>query len=377
MSRRRVVYQLRGQLGNQLFEYATAIGAGARSGQEPRHYYNPAHGANVDWLRYLRVDSFPKASDWDSFVAGGWVPGGNARLLAKAFFRLAYEPLLRRRRHLILAGGAHSPFRCHSAFFGKHYRSVEGYFQHPNYYREGLSRVLVDLRLSLESSGLDLSEVYSSVAIHVRGGDYEVMGWALSPSYYAAAATRLPARIAARGFTIFGDDPGRALRVSEALTKEGYDAEVYRSEPNDDRLEYTSRAALEDLARLGSHRHIIMSNSTFCWWATALGDLCFGEGERSVAVPSPWEPTGQARLAEPNWIAAPAEFEGTSPTDRKRRDVISAHSSSHALFGSEPTLRETTCVAARNSQSDPSPSQVDEIPNGSKRWTSKATSPTH
>ena len=111
------------------------------------------------------------------------------------------------------------------------------------------------------------------------------MGWALSPSYYAAAATRLPARIAARGFTIFGDDPGRAFRVSEALTKEGYDAEVYRSEPNDDRSNTPAGQPSKTWLGFGSHRHIIMSNSTFCWWATALGDLCFGEGERSVVDP--------------------------------------------------------------------------------------------
>lgn len=308
-SRRRVVYQLRGQLGNQLFEYATAIGAGIRSGHEPRHYYNSAHGVNTDWLRYLPVDSFPRASDWDSFVAGGWVPRQDARLVAKAFFRLAYKPLLRRSRHLILSGGVQSPFRRHSAFFEGRYRSVEGYFQHPDYYREGLGRVLLALRSSLESSGLELPAVDRSAAIHVRGGDYNLIGWALSPSYYVAAANRLPSRIAAQGFTIIGDDPERALRVSEALAEKGFDSEVLGSGQSTDAAGSTQRAAFEDLALIGSHRHIIMSNSTFCWWATALGDLRFDRGDRLVVTPSPWEPTGDARLAEPGWLTAPAKFE--------------------------------------------------------------------
>jgi hypothetical protein len=304
VSSRTVVYQLRGQLGNQLFEAATALGAGIRSGQAPCFNYNPAHGPNVRWFDLISVPGFPAASRQRVFWGGGWVPLTDSSLAARAFYRLVYRPLLRR-RHLGLVGEGHSPFVPDPAFFTGRYRSIEGYFQHPDYFAEGVPTVTRAVHSALAASGRAIAADRSGVAVHVRGGDYLDLGWALKPSYYEETARAIPVEIAERGFVVYGDDPSRMELIAATLEGAGFSARLAAGQDGLSREE----RALDDLAQLASHAYLVISNSTYGWWAAALGDDDAEPG-RIVVAPTPWAPEfGAPDLALPTWRTCPADFE--------------------------------------------------------------------
>jgi hypothetical protein len=304
----RVVYQMRGQLGNQLFQYATAIGVGSRNGLSPCHYYNPALGPTSEWLASFPDHRFPRATATANFLAGGWVPAGRPGPVRRALFRLAYLPLVRRRRHRSIVDESQLSFLPDQRFFAGGFSSVEGYFQHPTYFEEGVPAVVAVCRATLEARGNSLAPVEESVAVHVRGNDYATVGWALDPRYYATAARAMPASVSGLGFTIFGDDAGRKAQTCHFLRAAGFDATVARTAPGD--LD-DDRSALADLGSIARHRHVVMSNSTFCWWAVALGDPVFVAAERVVVVPAPWDPGDSAAIARSAWIRAEARFEIT------------------------------------------------------------------
>jgi hypothetical protein len=269
------------------------------------HYYNPALAPTPEWLTLFSDPRFRRASPYENFLAGGWVPSAGNGVGARALYRLGYLPLVRRRRYRSLLDDRSQSFGVDPAFFDRRFRSVEGYFQHPGYFDAGLPTVVTSCRSALERLGQTLEPAEDAVAVHVRGGDYAVAGWALEPSYYVRAAGRLPEHVAALGFRVYGDDPARKASTCAHLVEAGLSAVVApETTAPDGRL-----AVLADLAALARHRHVLMSNSTFCWWAVALGDPAFGVDDRVVVAPEPWDPDGSADLTRPTWLTEPASFE--------------------------------------------------------------------
>jgi hypothetical protein len=104
----------------------------------------------------------------------------------------------------------------------------------------------------------------SSVALHVRRGDYVSVEWAskLLPSkdagYYYRAAEMLANAVAAPRYFVFSDDPEWCER--ELLL------------PGPSRIVSGKTSAEEDLALIGRCQHAAIGNSTFGWWGAWLGE---------------------------------------------------------------------------------------------------------
>jgi hypothetical protein len=156
-----------------------------------------------------------------------------------------------------------------------------GYWQSP----ERVRATLPDLRGSM--AGVLPSINPGTVGIHVRRGDYVGNDMLLSPQYYREALKSL---IAAHNLDmsltvvfVFSDDP-------EWCAQElNFDVPVQFSSQQDTRSDFLSLMACE---------YLVLSRSTFSWWAAVLPD----RPERQVMSPYPFVPAPAGLLDYPGWL---------------------------------------------------------------------------
>ena len=128
---------------------------------------------------------------------------------------------------------------------------LDGWFQRYEYYRPFRSRIRHWLRFdpSIQTPGSG-----DGLVLHVRRMDYVTVGWALPFSYYEEAIERAGAGRA--GVWIVTDAPSDPfLRRFKKF-----------------RPKFFSGSTMEDLAFLTQARRVVLSQSTFSWWAAFLGD---------------------------------------------------------------------------------------------------------
>jgi hypothetical protein len=98
------------------------------------------------------------------------------------------------------------------------------------------------------------SPVIEAVAIHVRRTDFEDCAWLnrLGADYYRRARETMRALVGPLPVRLFSDDVPAAAR----------ELQMYA---------HPMGSAVNDLMLMASHRHHIIANSTFSWWAQFLG----------------------------------------------------------------------------------------------------------
>lgn len=118
----------------------------------------------------------------------------------------------------------------------------DGYFQHKSYY-EGKRDFLKSLFTPAKPKG-------SETAIHIRLTDYKDIGWSLPESYYNEAISLANPSV----LNVFTDEPNHSY--IQKLKSHG--ANVICGDP------------VGDLLLMASHEKIIMSRSSYSWWAAVL-----------------------------------------------------------------------------------------------------------
>lgn len=160
---------------------------------------------------------------------------------------------------------------------------LDGYWQSPRYFESIRPTLLADftLREALSSSGQARQEQIkntNSVSIHVRRGDYIQNPRVLrengicSVSYYTGAIALIEETQKEVTYFIFSDDIAwvkENLPLSNAMV-------VY--------VEDKTLTAPQELYLMSQCKHNIIANSSFSWWAAWLN-----QNERKVIVaPTPW-----------------------------------------------------------------------------------------
>lgn len=254
-----VVARLTGGLGNQLFQYAAALGIAHRSGAE----------AAVD------LTSFRRGEEKRSFALDRYDIG--VPILAGSVFdadvRTAFLPAQADKGEMSLPVLRENTYEFEpetGKWQGSAY--LYGFWQSWRYFAEIGDELRQRITLAASPTGHSIPE--NSTAVHVRRGDYlggggESFGLC-EPSYYEAAMALMRERVLRPHFFVFSDDPEwcRAHFAARDVT--------IVSRPGGD--------AREDLAFMARCRHHIIANSSLSWWGAWLG-----AGAQSIMIaPIPW-----------------------------------------------------------------------------------------
>lgn len=122
---------------------------------------------------------------------------------------------------------------------------IDGFFQHRSYYennRKLIKSWLFDQPVTKQNT----------VGVHLRFGDYKEIGWTLPESYYNSCILNS----GLSNVLIFTDEPENPYVVK--LLKEG--------------AKLSGGSEEEDLRSLASCQKIVMSRSSFSWWAGFLSN---------------------------------------------------------------------------------------------------------
>jgi len=176
-------------------------------------------------------------------------------------------------------------------------RFLVGYFQRAHYANSVRNLLLERFNSSPKFSQIIPKLLRPRIAIHMRFGDYFTdpvtrrFHGLNRASYYVDSARILLQRIDCDQIILISDDPDRALSsFTEAFGK----TELHIETSN-------GKSEFEDLALLASSAGIVISNSSFSWWAAWIGSTSLNA---SVIIPIPWFATASAidkNLALPSW----------------------------------------------------------------------------
>jgi hypothetical protein len=143
------------------------------------------------------------------------------------------------------------------------------------------------------------------LAVHLRRGDYVSLGRELSFDYYVRSLASIPDP--GKRVVVTSDDELTARTFCEYLSARGYDAHT-ALDAEESELDSPLRKTdpvLYDFCLISNAKNVIMSNSTFCWWATVVGDsLPEVPNERVVAYPRGWvwfQDDISDGLVQPHW----------------------------------------------------------------------------
>jgi hypothetical protein len=270
-----VVAKLYGGLGNQMFQYAAAIGVADRLATEPF--------VDASWFR--RVG--PQVGRTYGLSAFGIEP----RVPLPHRLRLLLQPPEIIREDDLPTLEALAPRRGSVL--------LDGYWQSPAYFTGSEARVREALRFRTPPTSAHvqlLARVGSSesVSVHVRRGDYtapkrQQRFGLLSIDYYRAAMEMIATRVADAWFLVFSDDLDWCREAFADMRRLELAPPV-----SDDR-------AHEHLRMMAACKHHVTANSSFSWWGAWLEQ----QPDSLVVAPKTWyaDPSiGEAGLVPPDWI---------------------------------------------------------------------------
>lgn len=292
-----VVVALNGGLGNQLFQLAAGFSVAKERGRELFVYEN----TNAELSQFMPIGLQPVSKRVANRLVLNYCK--RSSLVSRGLWEL--------RAHLYKGDPRNFTLRQVDPFGGRDNErlfrhkgliGMTGYFQNPQWYEPVLDEVLQALREGVASVVRPQERPFKEelgdyTALSFRRGDYLRLGWALPFDYYEAALEALPK--ADGPLVLLSDDGLVANFGAQWFESKGFDVIP------DSVLGKRSRH--RDLALLADASQVVMSNSTFCWWGTVLGDDSFERSgqTRCVIVPRQWLPEYPMSpvLLRPRWLA--------------------------------------------------------------------------
>jgi hypothetical protein len=156
------------------------------------------------------------------------------------------------------------------------FTKIEGYFQSSFYFKDFVNEIKGLFEFPEHVKNWAKANLQpETVAIHVRLGDYEKLGWVLPSNYFVDAMDG-----GGKNFLVFSDDPVGASRLFPNLKVVNTGDEI------------------QQMCLMSMCESLVMSNSSFSWWAAFLGN------HKKVFAPDPWFPNASycPQIYEPQWI---------------------------------------------------------------------------
>ena len=287
--KRPVVVRLMGGLGNQMFQYAFGCALAERLGRRVKF--------DLSWFEEAVKTIVNKEKKENS---DGVVMRDYALDVFSAPVPLADRSLVRRlsRRKNVETVTSYHRF---DPSLMDHPRGGlwEGYFQNEGYFsslKPYLKKAFAFPSFALDDTFnqttlLRIRLYENSVFVHVRGGDYKNLGWALPPSYYFDAAAYMVSKLDDPHFFVFGEYDEAVDKALRSHTSSLEWVGDHNSLRNED---------WKDMALMMHCRNAIAANSSFSWWAAWLG-----EAERGVVTaPSPFLDGTDEGICD-SWVKIP------------------------------------------------------------------------
>ncbi len=293
-----IVVELKGGLGNQMFQYAVARALAQRQGT----------GVFLD-RGFLDMDSNGRWTkrEYELDVFSG-IETSRAGFSAKI---LQYLHGHRYEARLSSLPSVLFPFKVYREkghaydagvlSFGRH-TYLDGYFQSEKYFLPSATTIRNDFRFASAPSARNAEVIHEiqqhslAISVHVRRGDYVSLASAhdfhgtMESVYYQKGVRQILSRVPGTPrFYVFSDEP---LWVRENLKLPG---EMVVIDWNQGKQSY------EDLRLMSHCHHHIIANSSFSWWGAWLNP----SPEKVVVAPSIWfrgQSEQPADILPPSWI---------------------------------------------------------------------------
>lgn len=189
---------------------------------------------------------------------------------------------------------------------GKSSKLLFGYFQNRRYVDAVTTELLSELKKSELFADVIPHTSKNEIAVHMRYGDYakstttkQTHGLTANSYYVQAVQLLLKSENDYNKIVIYSDEPEHALAE---FTKEYGKSDISIVASNFSN-EY------DDLRGIASSKGIVISNSSFSWWAAWIGSNCIGS---SVIAPRPWmaEPSAyDGNLISNDWVVLERELQ--------------------------------------------------------------------
>ena len=181
-----------------------------------------------------------------------------------------------------------------------------GYFQSRRFVDAVTTELLSELKKSELFAGLIPAVANNEIAVHMRYGDYaksaitkQTHGLTATSYYVQAVRLLLKSENSYKQIVIYSDEPEHALAE---FTKEYGESGISIVASNFSN-EY------DDLRGMASSSGIVISNSSFSWWAAWIGSNCIGS---SIIAPRPWMAKPSAydqNLISNDWVVLERELQ--------------------------------------------------------------------
>jgi len=279
-----VTIRLVGGLGNQMFQYAAALGLAERQGRGLRLDLS-AFKAYKTWPYQLDCLRVPQDLYTGVPLAGPVSASFAARVMRRLKGGYSFRGGVYREPH----------FHFDPTFFSLVGEEIllDGYFQSPRYF-EGAAALVCErfqpkapLTEAAAGWAAKIAASPRSISLHVRRGDYlqaaaSAVHVALDRNYYDRAVALMQDLVGPEAdFFLFSDEPDFVAEAFAGLSR----AHVVRSDP---------AVPWEDMFLMARCHHNIIANSSYSWWGAWLNPA---QGKRVIA-PARWFTPG--RLAACN-----------------------------------------------------------------------------
>ena len=294
-----IYIKLQGGLGNQMFEYAFAKALSLKCNDELvldlSGITNETH--NVYSLEHFNITDYKVIDKYD--VANKKKLGYKIkehftwRALNSGGVAKKYK-VEKNLQWLFNMFGIYSCtdgyVKTHKSFSKDKY--LEGFFQSSKYFNE--YKDVIKKEFTVKDKMLTRNKKYyndivdsESVCLHIRRGDYTKVTNHLvcTLDYYKKAIKLMNKKLKNPKYFVFSDDiewVKKNLKIDNAVYIEG-------NNPN-----------YEELRLMYSRKNIIITNSSFSWWASYLSD----NDKKIVIAPSRWfnDPNQISHIFEDSWI---------------------------------------------------------------------------
>lgn len=181
---------------------------------------------------------------------------------------------------------------------------LTGYFQNHSMVDSAKEKILNRFENIEKNIVVASHDRKGSIAVHIRYGDYRTNQQArtfhglTSMSYFVSAVALLESQANYKNIMIFSDEPNVAVPEFLAAYRGLLPVTIHNP----------TESTLSNLIYMSKSSALVMSNSSFSWWAAWLGSI----GEScNVVAPTPWfaQPSkADATLLDPQWRPLNRDF---------------------------------------------------------------------